>query len=231
MHEIIPSRQFNSLYIYADIVFLVVFCILLAWKKRYVAFFAGLAGGIIYFIVDYGIFYLALGTRTVYGADPCWFLLWLSMSYGITNFALIWLWLDRDEFLLYWALLIPMSWLGIALFAQSFGCGFTQIAISRGTGAYHGVMGLMLVAGYLWLFVHNMRTEKVERYPILWILAIGILVQFEWEFVLFITGIRPGDLRTLVVNSLLETNMGLPYIFLIHRAVMKRRKEDLSKPY
>ena len=33
--------------------------------KRYMAVIAGLIGGIIYFAVDYGIFYLLLGTREV----------------------------------------------------------------------------------------------------------------------------------------------------------------------
>ena len=57
---------------------------------------AGLLGGVLYMLIDYGVFYLLLGTRAVYGADPFWFLLWLSMSYGFTNFVWIWLWLDRD---------------------------------------------------------------------------------------------------------------------------------------
>ena len=30
-------------------------------------------GGLLYFAVDYGIFYQLLGTRTVTGADPFWF--------------------------------------------------------------------------------------------------------------------------------------------------------------
>ncbi|MFQ9871929.1 MAG: hypothetical protein ACLRVT_02565 [Oscillospiraceae bacterium] len=60
-----------------------------------------------------------------------------------------------------------------------------------------------------------------------WILAIGILVQFGWEAVLAITGIRNQSLQTLIVNSLLETNLGLPYLFLIHRAVNRRWDEAL----
>ena len=51
-------------------------------KEVYSSLFIGiLAGGLLYFLVDYGIFYLALGTRQVVGADPFAFLLWLSVSY------------------------------------------------------------------------------------------------------------------------------------------------------
>ena len=41
------------------------------------------------------------------------------------------------------------------------------------------------------------------------------------------TGIRAQGLGPLIVNSLLETNLGLPYIYFIHRAVSRRRGEDL----
>ena len=32
----------------------------------------------------------------------------------------------------------------------------------------------------------------------------------------------------LIINSLIETNMGLPYLFLIHQALSRRYREDLS---
>lgn len=85
--EVVPARSLNYLYIWLDIAFLVLFTALLVWRKKYLTVLFALAGGVLYFIVDYGIFYLALGTREVYGANPAAFLLWLSMSYGMTNFA------------------------------------------------------------------------------------------------------------------------------------------------
>ena len=91
--EIIPSRIFNSLYIYIDIVWLIVILVILILTKRYIALIVGIIGGIIYFAVDYGIFYMLLGTWEVIGANTLLILLWLSISYGFTNFAWIWLWL------------------------------------------------------------------------------------------------------------------------------------------
>lgn len=228
--EVIAARSMNGLYIILDIFFLLFLCAVLIWTKRYQAAIAGALGGILYFIVDYGIFYLALGTRQVVGADPLWFLLWLSMSYGFTNFVWIWLWLDRDGHTLEWSLLIVSGWFATALLSQNFGEGFGQISIMRGTGSYHGVMALMLFVGYAILCVHNIRCKEDEaKYPLLWILAIGILVQFGWEFVLHITGIRNQSMQTLIVNSLLETNLGLPYLYLIHRALNRRWGEDLRR--
>ena len=155
--EVIPSRVLNELYIFLDIGFLVFLALVLLYTKRYAAAIFGFLGGILYFIVDYGIFYLALGTRQVNGADPFWFLLWLSMSYGFTNFVWIWLWLDRDGHALEWSLLITSGWFMTALLSQNFGGSFPEVSIMRGTGSYHGVMALILFVGYALLCVYNIR--------------------------------------------------------------------------
>lgn len=227
MMEVIPSRTLNGLYIWLDIAFLLLLGVLLLWQKRRCAFLFGLFGGLLYFAVDYGIFYLLLGTRTVTGAPAAPFLLWLSMSYGFTNFVWIWLWLKKDRWLKEWSVLIVAGWLSTALLSQNFGAAFGEIAISRGTSSYHGVMALILFVGYAIVCVINMRGK--EKLPLFWMLAIGILVQFAWESVLLITGIRASGIGPLIVNSLIETNLGIPYIYFIQRAVSRRWNEDLSR--
>lgn len=110
--EVIAARTMNSLYIWLDIAYLMMLLGVLLWTKRRQAVIAGLIGGALYFAVDYGMFYLLLGTRQVVGADPFWFLLWLSISYGFTNFVWIWLWLDCDGHTLEWSILIvAVGWL------------------------------------------------------------------------------------------------------------------------
>jgi hypothetical protein len=223
------ERAFNSLYIYLDIVFLVIFCVILFWKKRYLALIAGAVGSIIYFVVDYGIFYQLMGTRQVTGADPMWLLLWLSISYGLTNFAWIWLLLDRDGHWVEWSLLIIVGWVAVAFLSQGVGANFTQIMISRGTARYHSIMAGIMFVGYLWLIIQNLRTKTAEKASLLKLLAIGIGVQFSWEAVLLISNIRPVGLMPLIVDSLIETNLGIPVLYLIHRAVISKFNENLSK--
>jgi len=230
--EVIPARVFNGLFVWLDIAFLIIFAIILIYTKRYIAGIVGLLGGILYFIVDYGIFFLALGTRVVTGADTFWLLLWMSMSYGFTNFVWIWLWLDRDGHTFEWSLLILAGWLSVALLSQNFGASFSLITTTRGTGSYHGVMALILFIGYAILIVKNIHGKEKINIP--WILAIGILVQFAWEAVLLISGVRfqggaeGVNLLPLIVNSLIETNMGVPVLYLMHRAATKRWREDLT---
>lgn len=222
------ARTFSMLYVYLDLVWLLLFALILVARKRYLALIVGLAGGVLYFIVDYGVFYLALGTRTISGANPFWLLLWLSMSYGLTNMAWIWLLLDRDGNAVEWSALPIIGWIAVALLSQSFGAGLSPITIGRGTTDYHGVMALLLCIGYLYLIWRNLASPPSHKVGILRLLAIGLGVQFSWELVLLLAGIRPAGIMPLLVNSLIETNLGMPYLYLIHRAVSGRISEDLT---
>ena len=69
-----------------------------------------------------------------------------------------------------------------------------------------------------------------------WLLAIGVGVQLGWEAGLLLGGIRSAGfasfsekLRTLVVNSLLETNLGMPYVYCIFIAYTRRFTECLVR--
>ena len=236
-NEIIAQRVFNPVYIYLDIVFLVVLCGLLIFKKKYLTFLFGIAGGILYMIVDYGIFHLLTHSRSIEGGSMFWVLLWMSMSYGITNFVMIWLAFSKDKHLLEWILLIVVWWIAAPMIAGTFGKDLAPIKIQRTTGAYHGYMALILISGYMAAIGINLfRKNKEERFPLLWLLAMGIFVQFAWEFSLLIGGIRSAEfvsfedkIMTLVVNSLLETNLGQVPSFCIYVAVTARFTEDLKK--
>lgn len=234
--EVIAQRVFNPLYIYLDIAFLVFFCALLIVRKKYLTLLFALAGGVLYMLVDYGIFHLLTHSRSIEGGDMFWVLLWMSMSYGITNFAWIWLWMSKDERLAEWSLLICIWWLCAPMLAQTFGSDLPQIKIQRTTGAYHGAMAIILFAGYAFAIVWNLLHKREERFPILWLLAIGILVQFAWEFFLLIGGIRSAEisslydkLKTLLINSLLETNLGAVPIYCIYVAITAKITEALKK--
>ena len=220
--DYVAARTFNYLYIYFDIIWLIAYALILISHKRYIAFIAGLAGGVIYFAVDYGIFFLALHTRVITGADPFWLLLWLSMSYGFTNFAWIWLLLDRDGHGIEWSAMTIAGWVAIATLSQTLGGGFPVVTIQRATLSYHRIMAVILVAGYLYLFIRNWKTTTGNRVSLVWLLLIGIGVQFSWESVLVLSGIRPIGILPLIADSVVETNMGMPYLYLIHKAISGR---------
>ena len=65
MDDIIARRQFDPLYIWLDIAFLVLFAALLLIKKKYATLIVGIVFGFVYFAVDYGIFHLVFHARTI----------------------------------------------------------------------------------------------------------------------------------------------------------------------
>jgi len=235
--EIIAQREFNLLYIYIDIAFLIALCLLLFIKKKYLTLLFGLFGGILYFAVDYGIFHLLTNSRYIEGGSMFWVLLWMSMSYGITNFVWIWLCFTKDKRAMEWVALIWLWWLSAPMIAATFGKSFPVILIQRTTGAYHGVMAAILFAGYFFAIAWNLfRSERQERFPLPLLLLVGISVQFAWEFSLLLGGIRSAEITdwgakiiTLVTNSLLETNLGAVPIFCISTAITAKLNEDLTR--
>lgn len=101
-------------------------------------------------------------------------------------------------------------------------------------------MALILFVGYVLLFLWNMSVKKKEeRVNIPWLLVIGILVQAGWEIGLYLGGIRSANLGVtgmnvnalspMIINSLLETNLGMPYIYIIFIAVSRRFNEKMTK--
>ena len=234
--EVIARRVFSHLYIYLDIVFLVALIALLIVKKRYLTVIFGVFGGILYMIVDYGIFHLAMHSRHIQGGNLFLVLLWMSMSYGITNFVLIWTWMSKDRHVTEITAFILIWWIVAPMLSQSFGGSLPQVTIWRETNGYHGYMALILLAGYSAAIVYNLlQKDRSKRMPLIRLLAIGIAVQFCWEFTLLIGGIRSDGfdweqkLNTIVINSLLETNLGAVPIYCIYVAITARFAENLRK--
>ena len=164
MSEIIARRSFTPLYIYLDIAFLIVLCFLLLRSKRYMAVIVGAVMGVVYMLVDYGIFHLATGSRSISeGYSLFWVLLWMSISYGFTNFAWIWLWFDQDKHLLEWSFTI-VAWWFVCPHLSSILAGEQElITIQRTTSAYHGWMAAIWFVSYLALVIYNMRQKDRSK--------------------------------------------------------------------
>ena len=166
------------------------FLLLLLYQKKYMTMLVGLGMGVVYMLVDYGVFQLICHSRSISdGHSLFWVLLWMSMSYGFTNFTWIWLCLSKDEHLPEWSLLILSWWFCCPLLTQTFVLNAVPIVIQRTTGAYHGYMALILFVGYLGAIVYDLRQQqKEQRINLPWLLSIGVLVQFGWEAALFVRG-------------------------------------------
>lgn len=238
--NIIPARELNLTYIVLDTIFLVLFVCILILKKKKSALIMFLIGGVTYFIVDYVFFYHVSMSRTVLingvnanEATYFFYLLWHEISSGGTNIALIWLLIDKDEdaplitfmTVLWWFILPAISELG----------GERNIATMRTTNAYHGPMAIILIVSYLIVIIYNLFSKKEKRVNVFFLFALGFLIQFAWESAFLLYGIRTVDensFSTLIIDSLIETNLGMPFIYLLNRVYRykypKREKEVFS---
>lgn len=106
-----------------------------------------------------------------------------------------------------------------------------MVTTSRGTGTYHGVMALVLFAGYAIQIALNLRDKRrgTPGVNLPWLLAIGVGIQLAWEVVLLLTGIRPAGIATLIEDSLIETNLGVPYAYWIFRAMNRGKSMQITK--
>ena len=157
----------------------------------------------------------------------------MSLSYGITNGAFIWLALNKDKYLIHFSLAIFIWWICCPILSKAIPNSL-EIITTRTTNEYHWIMAIFLVVGYGFIIVKDILTSKDIKSDVkklLYLNLIGILVQFGWEFALFVSGIRPMNemsIQTIIVNSLVETNLGMPYFYFINKAIMKKRNEDLT---
>lgn len=247
MMNVIAERMFGVPYIVLDSVFILAFLALLLITRRRLAALWAIAGGVLYFIVDYGIFHLFTGSRHIgtvnadgvfsVGGEGMMFgvLMWMSLSYGITNFAWIWLCLKKDKRIAEWTVLIFVWWLVCPILDNAITGDGMHVRIWRETVGYHWFMAVFLAVSYFAVIVYNLfQKDGAKRMRILWLFGIGVAVQFGWEFALLLGGIRSGSmefaeqLRVLVVNSLMETNLGLPAMYCIYLFVTSRVREDLT---
>lgn len=215
--EVLPNRIFNVAYIMVDSIFLLFLALFFLATKRKMAFLVGVLGAFLYFVVDYGGFYLLLGTRKVIGMNPALLLLWLSTSYGFTNMSWMFLWFDEEKNRKEWSVLFCVYFFSVAILTAA-AKSFPSVTIERGTAGYHWIFALFLIVGYAYICVENLLHPE-NKSPLLSILAIGILIQLAWEGSLFLASIRQTTIRTLFVDCLLETNLGAPFMFLIQRKI------------
>ena len=123
------------------------------------------------------------------------------------------------------------------MIAATFGSG-EPIVIQRTTGSYHGYMAILLFAGYLGLIVWKFGTPRKGppyRYPMAPRHRHTGAIRLGGGGCCWRHPQRGGfenfsdKILTLVTNSLLETNLGMPYIYFIFLAWSSRFTEQLKR--
>lgn len=213
-------------YIYFDLVWLGVLVGLLIWKKQWLVLAAFFVGGLgINLAFDYG-WWLHSGIREIVLPQGLWgmgsgaavlvFFLWFSLSYGVEYAFVFWMFKKPKRFW-FWVIGLPLVWLVVALLSQYVTLDERSVETIRHMGNLRVWRVLLVLVGYGVLFF-----KRVPGKELLYIFFLGFWVHFSMEGVLYLVGIRPGSLPVLVENSLVEFNMGMPWFYLLYKAVRKQ---------
>ena len=218
MYDVI--RTFGADYILFDLIFLIIFVLLLFRFKKKIPLLVFLVGGIgINLLMDWGI-WLHTGIREILlplGWNVLLFFVWFSLSYGV-EYAYVFLMFEKKSNKLGWTALVFGGWLAIAFLSQLIPLNDSLIVTTRHMFDLRILRILIVLAGYgLLLFL------KYDWKKIAYLFFVGFLIHFMMEFSLFISGIRPDSFWILLENSLIEFNMGVPFFYLLYDKFLKKR--------
>lgn len=218
---VIGSKTLSNLFIYLNFIWIILFVVILVMKKRYLALIVGMVGGILLYI----LFYSGLRIRVSTSMN----ILLVSLGYGFSIFSWLWLLLDKDGRDVEWSIISIMG-LFIVCYL-SYGSAKLGIvsAIEKNLTSLYGWMALMMVVGYLYLSIRNMSGSAQERVDILNLLTMGFIIQFSRELIFLFTNIRRLGVEALMFNSIIKINSILPFIYLLHRFIIRRFDETLIR--
>jgi hypothetical protein len=211
-HDI--TRNFHFDYIVLDALFLAAYIVLLIRRKRYGPLKAGLVFGVIMYVID-GVIWTAMGIRE-YRISAPWIKhvtdFMMDVSYGIVAFSWVWIAFEkkspRDVAL--WTLVLFGGWLLVPFASILVHLNDDPITTVRYMQSQVWLQIVVVIAGYVLL-----AAMRYSYRTILYVFAIGCMLSFMMEFSLFVSGIRPRNLQVLVYETLILTNQGVPYVYVI----------------
>ncbi|MHA2358072.1 MAG: hypothetical protein ACXABK_04820, partial [Candidatus Heimdallarchaeaceae archaeon] len=150
----VVSRIFTLDFIYLDLLFCLIWIIILIRKKYYFQLLTGLFGFFVVFLTDDVIWYLRQGVRQFHEVpfNEHLFLLYFSFTYGMIEFSYVAIMFSAKNWkkMVFWTLLLFAGWFTISLLSQFIQLDERTIHISRDmaeAGNRWSQLSLML-AGY-----------------------------------------------------------------------------------
>ncbi|KAJ3451608.1 hypothetical protein M0812_03359 [Anaeramoeba flamelloides] len=254
------DRTFDADYIYFDILFLCIWILFLIARKKKLALLWSLIGLIVYYIVDYGIWYSWQGTRrTNCFVNPALLMFWVSSTPGVVHPAWVVMMFEltflketdnngssgtkiqisgdsdadssngvvaekqplsseeRTRQRILWTILFFSVQTIPAFMQKGFDWDNRTCKIGRHMGGNRWKMLLSLVIGYGYLCWRRIKVKDLVK-----LFLIGFIGEGIFEFAFYISGIRTGKIDVLLFDSAIEMNLGIPWMFLLWRWMLKK---------
>ncbi|MFW9850710.1 MAG: hypothetical protein ACFFF4_16400 [Candidatus Thorarchaeota archaeon] len=235
--QIFVERTFGIDFIYLDLLFFVIWMILLLRKGYKVEFIIGLLGIVVNFIVDYGFWFNFLGIRTLEGPiDPLLFFIYFSFTYGMIEYSYVAVMFRASENRerLIWTVILYCGWYLSGSFSQVLPLDDTVIHVAREMSTQRIPMIVAIVMGYGILILLKYKWEPLSDLDwkrLVYLYMVGIIVHLGMEVTLAAAGIRPSPLSVLsefLFNSFLEFNLGIPLLYLFWVYLTNRTQHSES---
>jgi hypothetical protein len=213
------TRRFEIDYLLFDTVFMVLWILLLVRRKRFEALWVGLICGLVFYAID-GIIWTATGVRE-YELPVAWLKFpvdfMMDVSYGIVAFGWAWLALERTSArdVAFWTALLFGGWLLIPFLSRWTPLIDAQVVTVRHMANRVWLHIAVVVIGYVLLLALGYGFERVR-----YIFGVGCMLAFMMEFSLLVSGIRTFNLKLLAYETLILTNMGIPYLYIIRDRIL-----------
>jgi hypothetical protein len=231
----IVTRTFGIDFIFFDLIFLAAWIFLLIRKRYYSPLRWGIAGWLIYLLVDYLLWYRIMGSRHYEGPiNPNLFFLWFCFSPGFVQFSFVIIMFEKRNTreLIFWTVLFYAGWTLVGLLSQWIHLDDTLIRVCRdmGQGNQRWIMGglavLNLLIGILLVWIKQVRWKDL-----LYLFLVGTLVELALELSMLASGIRleqghwsPG---MMAVNTLIEFNCGIVTMYLLWALFNKKNMKAI----
>jgi hypothetical protein len=179
----------------------------------------GFVCGILFLIID-GVIWWNTGIREIDPSNTKIYVdFMMDFSYGLLAFSWVMIMFERNSVkeVLLWTLFLYVGWLLIASLSQLLPLIDLEITTIRHMRSLRVVEITTVVCGYLLLIIlrYNIKT-------ILFIFWVGFMLSFMMESYLLITQIRPSGFELLLYDSLILTNQGIPYLFVIFDKIIPK---------
>ena len=213
------ARKFEFDYILFDALFLLTWVALLIWQKRFGPLKAGIVCAVVVYVID-GVIWTATGVRE-YGISAPWLKFpvdfMMDVSYGIIAFSWVWMAFEcqsvRD--VAFWTILLFAGWLAIPFLSRWVSLVDDPIVTVRHMSSRVWLHIAVVIAGYAALIAlgHDFKT-------IAYVFWVGCMLAFMMEFALLVSGIRSTSLALLAYETLILTNQGIPYLYIIKHKIL-----------
>lgn len=229
LSEHIVQRSVDASIILFDCVAVLIWIACLIYNKQWrPLYFCGI-GFVVYYVVDAVIWMLIMKVRWIDSRyNPYLIQIWLQLGPGVIHPSFAVLMLEgtfgpnrQKVNRSFWALLFLLVQFTPCFLQQSFQWN-DRIVIGRNMGSQRWLFVVLSILGYFYLIHLKMNAADLWK-----CFLIAFSVEGLFELSLYVSDIRVASLKTMLIDSVLEFNVGIGLIFFLWKCMIP--KEDRCK--